>query len=173
MKITLGCGHDAEVDSSLPEEQIHYMEHLGLCTQCLEKIEARKSNKRLLMLDEGNLLLPEDTVSMKEQMKQIRLLTNSHLLNEDKTALKPSATIKINNGTDDIKKALERIIKELAEGIKDVKCPCCGETTSTGSEVNDPEDDSRGIVTCEVNGCEFYIIEYTDGTTLLEPREHD
>ncbi|MGP3788191.1 hypothetical protein [Paenibacillus sp. 1A_MP2] len=54
--------------------------------------------------------------------------------------------------------------------IKDVKCPCCGETTSTGSEVNDPEDDTRGIVTCEVHGCEFYIIEYSDGTTMLEPR---
>ncbi|MEF2247969.1 hypothetical protein [Paenibacillus sp. IITD108] len=70
----------------------------------------------------------------------------------------------------DIKKALELKIKELAKGIKDVKCPCCSETTSTGSEINDLEDDTRGIVICEVNGCEFYIIEYTDETTLLEPR---
>ncbi|KGP81120.1 MULTISPECIES: hypothetical protein [Paenibacillus] len=72
--------------------------------------------------------------------------------------------------SDEFKLTLEIKIQELATGIKDVKCPCCGETTSTGSEVNDPEDDTRGIVTCEVNGCEFYIIEYTDGTILLEPR---
>ncbi|MGG1669939.1 hypothetical protein ACIFOE_04680 [Paenibacillus sp. NRS-1783] len=72
--------------------------------------------------------------------------------------------------SENIKKVLEARIKELAAGIKDVKCPCCGETTSTGSEINDLEDDTRGIVTCEVNGCEFYIAEYTDGTILLEPR---
>ncbi|RUT38718.1 hypothetical protein EJP82_26765 [Paenibacillus anaericanus] len=70
----------------------------------------------------------------------------------------------------DIKKTLGAYIKVLAEGIKEVQCPCCSELTSTGSEINDPENDSRGIVTCEVNGCEFYIIEYTDGTTSLEPR---
>ncbi|GAA0847972.1 hypothetical protein GCM10008915_56420 [Bifidobacterium pullorum subsp. gallinarum] len=62
-----------------------------------------------------------------------------------------------------IKKVLEARIKELAAGIKDVKCPCCGETTNTGSEINDP---TRGIVICEVNGCQFYIIEYTDGTNI-------
>lgn len=72
--------------------------------------------------------------------------------------------------SEDIKKAFETRIQELAADIKDVKCPCCGETTSTGTEINDPEDDTRGIVTCEVNGCEFYIIQYTDGTTLLVPK---
>lgn len=72
--------------------------------------------------------------------------------------------------SEEFKHTLEARIQELTAGIKDVKCPCCGETTSTGSEVNDSEDDTRGIVTCEVNGCEFYIIEYSDGTTLFEPR---
>lgn len=72
--------------------------------------------------------------------------------------------------SEEFKRALETRIQELAAGIKDVKCPCCGETTSTGTEVNDPEDETRGIVTCEVNGCEFNIIEYTDGTMSLEPR---
>lgn len=72
--------------------------------------------------------------------------------------------------SEEFKHTLEARIQELAAGIKDVKCPFCGETTSTGSEVNDPEDDTRGIVTCEVNGCEFYIIEYWNGTTMFEPR---
>lgn len=69
----------------------------------------------------------------------------------------------------DTKKILEEYIKHLASGIKDVKCPCCGEETSTGSAINDPDDEFRDIVTCEVNGCEFYMIQYTDGTYSLEP----
>jgi hypothetical protein len=67
------------------------------------------------------------------------------------------------------KEILEAYIKVLADSIKDVKCPCCGEMTSTGSAINDPDDEYRDIVTCEVNGCEFYMTEYTDGTINLEP----
>lgn len=69
----------------------------------------------------------------------------------------------------DIKKHLEQRIRELAESMIDVKCPCCGETTGTGSAINDPDDEYRDIVTCEVNGCVFYMTEYTDGTIVLEP----
>lgn len=69
----------------------------------------------------------------------------------------------------DIKKVLETRIKELAESMIDVKCPCCGEMTGTGSAINDPDDDYREIVTCEVNDCGFYMTEYTDGTIVLEP----
>ena len=65
---------------------------------------------------------------------------------------------------------LQPKLHKMIAVIKDVKCPCCGEITSTRSEVNDLEDDTRGIVTCEVNSCEFYIIEYSDCTTLLERR---
>jgi hypothetical protein len=44
-----------------------------------------------------------------------------------------------------MKEALERYIKTL--GIVDVKCPCCGEETSTGSAINDPDDEFWDIVT--------------------------
>lgn len=44
-------------------------------------------------LDEGIHLFPEPSEETKEYMKKIRILTNQHLLNEDKTDLKHSAIV--------------------------------------------------------------------------------
>lgn len=51
-----------------------------------------------------------------------------------------------------------------------VKCPCCGASTGRESEIYDPEDGDRVIITCDVNGCIFYLTEYLDGTTVFEPK---
>lgn len=69
----------------------------------------------------------------------------------------------------DIKKAIKVHKKAVADSVREVKCPCCGEMTRTQSAIMDTEDDHRDIVTCEVNECEFYMREYTDGTIVLEP----
>lgn len=45
-------------------------------------------------LDEGINLFPEPSEETKEYMKKIRILTNQHLLNENKTDLKHSAIVK-------------------------------------------------------------------------------
>lgn len=55
----------------------------------------------------------------------------------------------------------------IMDSIKDVKCPRCGKTTSNLSALIESEDDTRAIVTCLVNGCEFF--EYSGGT-MLEAR---
>lgn len=51
-------------------------------------------NGKKYFLDEGIRLFPEPSEETKEYMKKIRILTNQHLLNEDKSDLKPSAIVK-------------------------------------------------------------------------------
>lgn len=48
---------------------------------------------KTVFLDEGSRAFSNPSDELKEYMKKIRLLSNQHLLNEDKTDLKPSATI--------------------------------------------------------------------------------
>lgn len=35
--IKMGCGHLVEVSSKLPKDQIHYLQHLGMCLKCSEE----------------------------------------------------------------------------------------------------------------------------------------
>lgn len=51
-------------------------------------------NGKKYFLDEGIHLFPEPSKETKEYMKKIRILSNQHLLNEDKTELKYSAIVK-------------------------------------------------------------------------------
>ncbi|QNR70559.1 hypothetical protein IAQ67_29315 (plasmid) [Paenibacillus peoriae] len=53
-----------------------------------------KEDKKMVFLDEGDSVYPEPSKKLKEHMKKIKILSNQHLLNEDKTGLKPSATLK-------------------------------------------------------------------------------
>lgn len=47
-----------------------------------------------VFLDEGRNVLLGPSKEMKEHMKKIWIASNQHLLNDDKTGLKPSANIK-------------------------------------------------------------------------------
>lgn len=52
------------------------------------------SDDKKIFLDEGGRAFPNPSDELKEHFKKIELLSNQHRLNEDKTDLKPSATIK-------------------------------------------------------------------------------
>lgn len=68
----------------------------------------------------------------------------------------------------DIKNKIEEKIMGIAGSIKSIECPCCGEITSDSKAENDPDNDERDIVTCEINGCVFYLTTYSDGTIFSE-----
>lgn len=59
-------------------------------------MEDEEVNK-IELFDEGHLLLPMVTKELEEYMRKIRLLSNQHRLNEDKTDLKPSAVIRLSH----------------------------------------------------------------------------
>ncbi len=42
MKITLGCGHDAEVEDDHSEDEIHLLEHMSMCVECWTKLKERE-----------------------------------------------------------------------------------------------------------------------------------
>lgn len=55
---------------------------------------SKETRKQKVFLDEGDRLFPEPSQELKDHMMKVRILSNHHLLNEDKTDLKPSAIIK-------------------------------------------------------------------------------